>query len=83
MLPDLFVKEIKGNAVEFLNVYVNEITTTLPADWIVMATGRQSDNDLYHALRRRGVSTEMIGDAIAPRTTYEAVFEGHRQARKL
>jgi len=25
----------------------------------------------------------MIGDAIAPRTTYEAVYEGHRQARKL
>lgn len=83
VLPDLFVKEIKGDAVEFLNVYVNDITTMLPADWIVMATGRQSDNDLYHALRARGVSTEMIGDAIAPRTTYEAVYEGHRQARKL
>jgi hypothetical protein len=25
----------------------------------------------------------MIGDAVAPRGTYEAVFEGHRQARKL
>jgi hypothetical protein len=29
------------------------------------------------------VSVEMIGDAVAPRTTYEAVYEGHRQARKL
>jgi len=83
VLPDLFVKEIKGDAVEFLNVYVNDLTTTLPADWIVMATGRQSDNGLYHAVRSRGISTEMIGDAIAPRTTYEAVYEGHRQARKL
>jgi hypothetical protein len=26
---------------------------------------------------------EMVGDAVAPRATYEAVFEGHRQARKL
>jgi len=25
----------------------------------------------------------MIGDAIAPRGTYEAVYEGHRAARKL
>ena len=83
LLPDLFVKEIKGDSVEFLNVYVNELTTTLAADWVVMATGRQSDNALYHALRRRDVSVEMIGDAIAPRTTYEAVYEGHRQARKL
>ncbi len=83
VLPDLFVKEIKGNSVEFLNVYVNELTTTLRADWIVMATGRQSNNSLYHALVSREVSVEMIGDAIAPRTTYEAVYEGHRQARKL
>src|SRR5204863_151618 len=53
------------------------------ADWLVMATGRRSENGLYHALRERGVSVEMIGDAIAPRGTYEAVFEGHRAARKL
>ena len=83
VVPDLFVKEIKENSIDFVNVYVNEQETTLPADWIVMATGRQSDNGLYHALRGRGVSVEMIGDAIAPRTTYEAVYEGHRQARKL
>ena len=48
-----------------------------------MSTGRQSVNDLYHRLRERGQSVEMIGDAVAPRGTYEAVFEGHRQARKL
>jgi hypothetical protein len=48
-----------------------------------MATGRQSQNGLYHLLRGRGASVEMIGDATAPRSTYEAVFEGHRQARKL
>ena len=55
----------------------------LDADWIVMATGRRSENGLYHALRERGVSVEMIGDAVAPRGTYEAVYEGHRAARKL
>jgi hypothetical protein len=48
-----------------------------------MATGRASENELYHALRAEGLSVEMIGDAVAPRTTYEAVYEGHRQARKL
>jgi photosystem II stability/assembly factor-like uncharacterized protein len=34
-------------------------------------------------LRRRGVSVEAIGCANAPRTVYEATFEGHRAARKL
>ena len=48
-----------------------------------MATGRRSENGLYHALRERGVSVEAIGDAVAPRGTYEAVYEGHRAARKV
>ena len=48
-----------------------------------MATGAGPENALYHVLRERGASVETIGDAVAPRTTYEAVYEGHRQARKL
>ena len=48
-----------------------------------MDTGRQSENALYHGLRERGASVEMIGDAVAPRSTYDAVFEGHRAARAL
>jgi len=30
-----------------------------------------------------GVTVAVIGDAMAPRGTYEAVFEGHRHAREL
>jgi hypothetical protein len=77
------VREIAGSRVTLFNVYVPEKTLEVDADWIVMATGRSSENGLYHALRAREQSVEMIGDAVAPRTTYEAVYEGHRQARKL
>ena len=49
-----------------MNVYVPERTGTLAADWIVMATGRRSENGLYHALGERGTRVEMIGDAVAP-----------------
>jgi hypothetical protein len=49
----------------------------------VLATGRRSENGLYRELKSRGASVEAIGDAVAPRGTYEAVYEGHRQARKL
>ena len=83
VLPDLFVKEIAGSRVDFVNVYAPDRVTTLEADTLVMVTGRTSENGLYHALKERGTSVEMIGDAIAPRGTYEAVFEGHRAARKL
>jgi thioredoxin reductase len=83
VVTDHFVKRIDGASVEILNVYVPDRVRTVEADWIVMSTGRQSVNDLYHRLRAQGRSVEMIGDAVAPRGTYEAVFEGHRQARKL
>jgi hypothetical protein len=83
VVTDHFVKRIDGASVEILNVYVPDRVRVVEADTIVMSTGRQSVNDLYHRLRERGQSVEMIGDAVAPRGTYEAVFEGHRQARKL
>ena len=83
VITDHFVKQINGASVDLINLYRSDRVRTVEADWIVMSTGRQSINNLYHRLRERGQSVEMIGDAIAPRGTYEAVFEGHRQARKL
>jgi 2,4-dienoyl-CoA reductase-like NADH-dependent reductase (Old Yellow Enzyme family)/thioredoxin reductase len=83
LTTDHFVKEIAGTRVTLFNVYAPDRAFDVDADWIVMATGRASENELYHALRAGGRSVEMIGDAVAPRTTYEAVYEGHRQARKL
>jgi NADPH-dependent 2,4-dienoyl-CoA reductase/sulfur reductase-like enzyme len=83
VITDHFVQEISGQQVTAFNIYDPGSTRELHADWIVMATGRASENALYHALRARNVSVEMIGDAVAPRGTYEATFEGHRQARKL
>jgi thioredoxin reductase len=83
MLRDHLVTRIDGDTVSAINVYHQEAVRELAADCIVMATGRRSENSLYHLLRDRGASVETIGDATAPRGTYEATFEGHRQARKL
>lgn len=83
VIADHFVKKIDGANVEIYNVYHENARINLPADWIVMSTGRRSVNALFPLLKERKVSAEMIGDATAPRYTYEAVYEGHRQARKL
>ena len=83
VITDHFVQQINGASVDLINLYRPDRVRTVEADWIVMSTGRQSLNSLYHRLRERGQSVEMIGDAIAPRGTYEAVFEGHRAARRL
>jgi NADPH-dependent 2,4-dienoyl-CoA reductase/sulfur reductase-like enzyme len=81
VLTDLLPTRIAGRDVELINVYAPERVTRLEADAIVFNTGRRSENRLYHVLKERGVSVEMIGDAVAPRGTYEAVFEGHRAGR--
>ena len=83
MMCDRFVRRIEGNKMHIYNVHYEKDESELAADWIVMATGRRSETALLSPLKDRGISFEAIGDAIAPRSTYEAVYEGHRQARKL
>ncbi len=50
IVPDLFVKEIRGAPVDLLNVYVpgsrHDCRRRLRSSW---STGRQSENGLYHA----------------------------------
>jgi 2,4-dienoyl-CoA reductase-like NADH-dependent reductase (Old Yellow Enzyme family) len=83
MVVDHFVESIDGRRVSLVNVHHPEAKRELEVDAVVMATGRRSENTLLPLLRGRGVAVEVIGDAVAPRGTYEAVFEGHRAARKL
>ena len=82
-ITDHACTRIDGRTVELVNVYAPERVTTLEADAIVFNTGRYSENRLYHVLKERGISVEMIGDAIAPRGTFEAVYEGHRSGRRI
>ena len=77
-----FVRRIKNSEVTVYNVHHEVQEWKLRADTIVMATGRQSDSHLCELVRARGISVETIGDANAPRGTYEAVYEGHRAGRK-
>jgi 2,4-dienoyl-CoA reductase-like NADH-dependent reductase (Old Yellow Enzyme family) len=83
LLPDHFVSGVDGNKLNAYNVYDPETIKVLDADWTVMTTGRQSVNDLHEIVAAEGVSVETIGDAVAPRSAYEATYEGHRQGRKI
>jgi 2,4-dienoyl-CoA reductase-like NADH-dependent reductase (Old Yellow Enzyme family) len=83
MVVDHFVDSIDERRVSLVNVHHAGGRQEVEADAVVMVTGRRSENALYPLLRERGVSAELLGDAAAPRGTYEAVFEGHRQARKI
>jgi hypothetical protein len=83
MLVDHFVESIDGRRVSLVNVHHPEGRRELDADAVVMVTGRLSENALFPLLQERGLGVDAIGDAVAPRGTYEAVYEGHRLARKV
>ena len=83
IIPSHFVREISGRSVELYNVHHETALRSVDADTIVMVTGRQSENGLVERAANRGLSVEAIGDAVAPRGTFEAVFEGHRAGRAI
>ena len=83
VIVDHFVERIDRAATVLHNVHRKGAEMTVDADWVVMVTARTSVNDLHTAFAEQGVGVETIGDATAPRTTYEAVYEGHRAARRI
>ena len=83
VVVDHFVDRIDGRSVTVSNVHRHASQVTLEADWVVMSTARTSVDEVHAAFESDGVSVETIGDATAPRSTYEAVYEGHRAARRL
>lgn len=83
IVVDHFVDAIDGRSITVSNVHRHGSHMALQADWIIMSTARTSVNELHSAFESAGVSVETIGDATAPRSTYEAVYEGHRAARRL
>jgi hypothetical protein len=80
---DHFVRSMTETAVTLYNVYASDRSFDVSADAVVMVTARQSVNSLAAAAKRSGLSCMVIGDAVAPRGTYEAVFEGHRHGRDV
>jgi hypothetical protein len=80
---DHFVKGFTESSATLYNVYIPDRTFDVPVGTVIMATARQSVNSLAKAAVRAGLTATAIGDALAPRSTYEAVFEGHRHGREL
>jgi len=80
---DHFVAGLAESSATLYNIYLPGRTFEVPADTVVMATARQSVNSLADAARRAGLPVTVIGDAVAPRSTFEAVYEGHRHGRDV
>jgi dimethylamine/trimethylamine dehydrogenase len=59
--------------------------TTLDADALVLVTARLPNDELVAEMGKagRGPATQAIGDALAPSTIANAVWDGHRYAEEL
>jgi 2,4-dienoyl-CoA reductase-like NADH-dependent reductase (Old Yellow Enzyme family) len=83
VLRDHFPLRISGDRVTLQNVLAPDRVREVGADTIVMVTARTSNTELTDALDRSGRTWEAIGDAVAPRPTFDVIVEAHRLARAL
>ena len=60
----------------FQDVLTGEPVVIEPCDTLVTALGHSSNDGLAHRLAEAPFELRLIGDALAPRTAEEAVFEG-------
>jgi 2,4-dienoyl-CoA reductase-like NADH-dependent reductase (Old Yellow Enzyme family) len=80
--PNLFSEwQIRNTTIKNRVVFPPTCPTWVSDPWNGIFTDIATD--YYEERARGGVGLIMIGDAIAPRGTYEALYEGHRQARKV
>jgi hypothetical protein len=55
----------------------------IEVDSVVLAIRRRPEDGLYEQLIGRGVEPILVGDAVEPRTVYEAVAEGSAAGRSV
>ena len=84
LTPNHFVEEIRGRQVEVYTTWNRRIRIVDDVDTVVLAMLRNPRDELYHELAAAGdVPVHRIGDAVSPRTTSDATYEGEKLGRAL
>jgi len=76
------VTAVNGHSITLSCCYTNR-TKEVDAACVLPVTERIPDDELFMELETRGVSAELIGDALAPGLIADAVFTGHMAARNF
>ena len=84
LTPNHFVEEIRGRQVEVYTTWNRRIRIVDDVDTVVLAMLRSPRDELYHEMASAGdVPVHRIGDAVSPRTTSDATYEGEKLGRAL
>ena len=84
LTPNHFVEAIGERRVEVYTTWNKRTRIVEDVDTVVLAMLRSPRDELYHELLVGGVvPVHRIGDAVSPRTTSDATYEGHKLGREL
>ena len=78
-----WVSQVRGGEVDMFNLYSGDEETLSGFDSIVLAVRHLPQDALYHALKAELPNVHRVGDAVVPRKTDHAIFEGFLAGREI
>jgi len=82
--PNHFIESIDGHRVEVYETLTRRSRTVEGVGTVVLSMMRSPQDALFRELRAAGtIPTHCIGDAVAPRSVAEAIYEGEKLGRSL
>ncbi|MEX5631514.1 FAD-dependent oxidoreductase [Parafrankia sp. FMc2] len=74
---------IDEDRVRLADVYTGEEEVREPVDAVVLVTGQIAEDGLLRELRAAGQHAVAVGDCVAPRRVFDAVWDGDLAARSI
>jgi 2,4-dienoyl-CoA reductase-like NADH-dependent reductase (Old Yellow Enzyme family) len=81
--PNHEIAEIDEDRVTLRDVHTDDRVPREPVDTVVLVLGGRAEDALLRALRMQGVEAVGVGDCLAPRRIFNAIYEGELAARAL
>lgn len=83
MSADLELVRLEEDVATLADVYTGVEVRREPVDALVLVTGNRAEDGLLAQLKDRGVHAVAVGDCVAPRRIFDAIWEGDLAARRL
>lgn len=77
------ITSVEEDRVTLRDVYTDELTVREPVDTLVLVTGSRANDEVARALNDSPVEVRLIGDALAPRRIFNAIWDAELAARAI
>lgn len=77
------IASVEEDRVTLRDVHTGELTVREPIDTLVLVTGNRANDDIARALGPSNVEVRLIGDALAPRRIFNAIWDAELAARAI